>query len=114
MKIHVHCEDGTDPHCYGTVDIELPFLGIYEVRRNWTKESLMGIARNIVESIVILPKNPEDWINKNRELLDPSDIESIKKEGFLEIEYSKLEHIVCDACGSDQDYNEKGENISAV
>jgi hypothetical protein len=113
MEILVHCDDGGDPHCHGTVKIELPLLGLCEVRPNWVKERANGKIREIVKSVRISPENADDWIRQNKNNLSLFDIESIQKKGFFEIGYNELPHAICDPCGSDQSYNEEDENVSA-
>lgn len=114
MEIYVHCDDGTDPDCWGTVPIELDFSGQCDVKYNWTIENFMKNRREIVESVIIIPVDIDEWIRQNKDKLSLFDIDSLQKEGFFEIGYSELDHKVCRACGSDQDYNEEGENISAL
>lgn len=110
MKIKVHCDDGTDHNCYGTVEIDLPYAGLSSdsVTVNWTKER----GKDIVTSVQISP--PTDWVKQNENNLSPSDIEDVNLTGFFEIEYSDLEHEVCGACGSDQTYDDENNNISAL
>jgi len=67
-----------------------------------------------VDSIIITPPNSA-WVEQNRDFLSPSDIESIEKDGIFEVYYSdRPHHEVCSACGSDQDYDDEGNNITAL
>lgn len=111
MKIKVHCDDGSDRNCYGTVEIDLPYDGLSSdnVTFNWIKEG----GRDIVESVRISPPNA-DWEKQNEDNLSPSEIEAIDLKGFFELGYDELEHKVCGACGSDQTYDDEGNNISAL
>ena len=113
-KMFVHCDDGTTPQCRGAVEIELPYFGEYDVRENWTTESVMGRARDILKSIDIIPLNIDGWISQNENLLCQFDIESIQKEGFHEVAYSELPHGSCGPCGSSETYDDNGKNISAL
>lgn len=111
MKIEVHCDDGSDRNCYGTVEIDLPYGGLStdSVTINWDTEK----GKKVVTSVQIFPPNA-DWVRQNKNFLSSSDIESIDADGSFEVEYRDLEHGVCDACGSDQTYDDEGNNISAL
>lgn len=111
MKIKVNCADGTDAQCYGTVEIELPFSGLSEddVTVNWTTKK----GKDVVKSVRIVPPKP-DWVKQNDQHLSKSDVEAIKATGHFDIQPDDLEQEVCDACGSDQTYDDEGRNISAL
>jgi len=115
MKIEVHCTDGSDPNCYETVEVDLPFDGLSpnNVETHWVKED----GRQVVESFKIRPPNKE-WIQQNREILErylfEDNIESVIKNGVFEILYSDLENDiseVCDACGSEHTRDKEGNII---
>lgn len=111
MKIEVHCDAGNDRNCYGTVEIDLPYGGLStnNVTINWATER----GKEVVTSVQIFSPNA-DWVKQNENSLNPSNIESINADGSFVIEYRDLEHGVCDACGSDQTYDDEGNNISAL
>jgi hypothetical protein len=112
MKIEVHCDDGSDPNCYDTVEVDLPFSGLSDddVKPNWVEDELS--KRDVLESVLIYPS--EDWVKQNKNLLDLDQIESIEKNGYFEIQYADLPHDVCAACGSDESYDSEGNNITAL
>lgn len=115
MIIDIHCADGGDRNCWEMVSAELPFSGNCDVDYEMiVDKNAFGKDREIVKSIIIIPENADDWIDRNRNLLDQFDIESIQNNGFYEIMHDDLPHVVCPACGSDQDYDEEGNNISAI
>lgn len=107
MKIKVYCADGSDRNCYDTVEIELPFSGLTPEHVTAQREDERG--RQVAQRVKIAPPNL-DWIGLNKQLLSQSDIESIEENGYFEFEYDK----VCEACGSDQTYDDEGNNISAL
>ena len=111
MKIEVHCNDGSDRNCFGTVEIDLPYRGLSaeNVAVNWDTETGKEVT-----SVQIAPPNAVDWVKQNENLLNSSDIESIKENGFFEIAYCDLKHTICAACGSSETYDDEGNNISAL
>ena len=113
MKIKIHCDDGSDRKCYGTVETKLPFVGLSrdDVVVSWVETR----ERREVAEVQITPPNPvETWLELNGSALSASDIGCIKNKGIFKIEYLDLEHHVCAACGSDQTYDDDGNNISAL
>lgn len=112
MKIEVNCADGTDAQCFGTVEIELPFAGLSDddVIVNWTEVR----EKDVVESVQITPPSSPDWVKQNDEHLSEFDIDAIKATGSFMIQSDDLEEAVCDACGSDQTYDDEGNNTSAL
>jgi hypothetical protein len=110
MRIETHCPDGTDPQCFGTVMMELPYTGLSatDVHCNWNE-------KDELESLTIYPPNDLRWIAENERWLSESEIDSIKCDGYFEIEHSDFsDHNCCGACGSSESYNAEGENITAL
>lgn len=113
MQITTHCPDGTDPNCYGTVTVELPYSGLTPdtVRSNWTGE--YGDSKLV--SAEIWPPAGDDWLKANENWLSESEIDDIKTSGHFIIEYDDLpSHHCCSACGSSETYDDEGNNITAL
>ena len=109
MKIEVPCADGSDRNCYGTVEVDLCYMGLSadDIAVNCIEQD----GQDVLESIQITPPNL-DWVIKNKEFLSSSDLEDIDEEGFFEINPRDI-NTVCAACGSDQTYDAEGRNISS-
>ncbi len=111
MKISVPCNSGSDRNCVGTVEIDLPYIGLSDedVSINQTVEG----GKPILRSVCISP-TLENWANLNANFLTQSDIDSLDSDGWFEVEQSRLEHKVCGPCGSDETYDGDGNNVSGL
>jgi hypothetical protein len=109
MKIQVPCADGSDRHCCGFVEVELPYIGLStnDITVNFHEED----GQDVLECVQVTPPNPV-WVAKNQEFLSPSDLDDIDEYGFFEIKPRDVE-AVCGPCGSDQTYDDEGNNISS-
>lgn len=100
MSTHeLPCADGGDRHCRKTVPVHVKI----ELTDDEVKELLDGGQIQVTEKkIVDLELDLEDY----REALD--------ENGFAWLDSSDvgLESAVCSACGSDQEYDDDGNNIT--
>lgn len=104
MKISVPCADGTDRHCFGSIDTNLPFpmLG----------ESMVSVLEDGHGRVTVQISPTPEWMSRFAAAhLTEYQIESVQQDGYFEYE---LDEEVCGACGSDQVYDDEGNNITAL
>lgn len=93
------CADGSDRHCEKTVSVFIELKGL-------TKAQLKEIEESGGTYI------SEKQVKSNNLSLSEEDKEQLKEEGSVFYEVY-LENI-CGPCGSDQDYDDEGNNITAL
>lgn len=109
MKIEVPCSDGSDRNCFGVVEVDLTYPGLSADDINVICFEQEG--QEVLESIQVTPPNPS-WVTKNQDFLSPSDLDEIDEQGFFEIKPRDIQTVCC-TCGSDQTYDDEGNNISS-
>ncbi len=102
MEWELPCADGSDRHCHKHVKVDIP---LPEIVPTWV--SLIDDA----DDPAMLQISPtQAWVAKYSSSLDEQQIAQFQQDGFFE---QPLEKEVCAACGSDQSYDDEGNNITA-
>lgn len=103
-KITVHCNSRSDPDCFGTVEIYLPYVGSYAAEPHWDVDVN---RREVVASVRITPNHSqrEQWLADNREHLMYNQDDLIITQGYFDLDYEDIDDKeVCGACGTDQEH----------
>lgn len=98
MKYTVKCTDGSDSNCYEELDVEIGIIGL-------TAEQLDEIIEHDRAELT------KQQIEMNRIVLDEHDQKILDEEGVISYPIY-IDNTVCGACGSDQSYDNEGNNIS--
>ncbi|MYN04403.1 hypothetical protein GTP41_20120 [Pseudoduganella sp. DS3] len=104
MKISIPCADGTDRHCYKVIGTTLPFPML--------EEHMVTVYEDNPKNVIIEIAPSPDWMKRfAKDYLTAYQIECVTSDGYFEYD---PEESVCDACGSDQDYDDEGNNITGL
>jgi hypothetical protein len=93
--------------------MELPYTRLTRenVVSEWEGE---GDDEELVKVTITPPDDPR-WLSENEPWLSECDADSIKTQGFFEIEASDFpDHDCCPSCGSSETYDGEGNNITAL
>jgi hypothetical protein len=97
MKYTVKCTDGGDSNCYKELDVDIEIAGL-------TDDQLDDITEHGETDIT------KEQVKVSGIILNDNDKKTLDEEGF--ISYSFNVRTICGACGSDQTYDNEGNNIS--
>lgn len=98
MEYTIKCSDGSDRRCHKTLEVEIAVEGL-------TEEQLEDIVERNGTSIT------REQVEDSQIELDKEELANLKESG--EVYYSCYLDSVCSACGSDQDYDDDGVNITS-
>lgn len=104
--IEIPCADGGDRHCFGTVEMQVPV-------------ALEAEEINELKDGFSIPISPDRFkalgIDASLYKEDLEDLENLDDIVEIQMRAEELEldfYIVCGACGSDQDYDDDGNNVT--
>lgn len=89
----IECQDGSDRNCHEYIEVSLPFFDLSDDQ-----------LKQIIEDceVDLHPNQIPDHITYQKD-----------EENLVTYQY-EIDTTICPACGSDQTYDDEGNNISAV
>lgn len=112
----MNCADGTDRNCFGKVEVEIGLKGLTSEQRQEIQADLDrfdSVKANANESSCEIELElTARQCEENGIELDEEDRQALVRKGSWST-YLTVNRATCGACGSDQTYDEDGNNISS-
>jgi len=118
--IKVLCGDGSDNHCDEFVNVRVPgedYLNGTQLRKLQSlvkKEDSKRQRHSDLTVSMSLPRDTAEKILTECYEYEQDDIDSMPiTNGEMEVEFV-IRHDICSFCGSDQDYDAEGNNVTGA